>query len=276
MDFRWVGNAGGSPLAPSALDYRGMHVFRLRGDFQTLDVYSAALFELGARGLEEKAGEVWAYFPQRVELPFPGEWAQLPDTDWLEAYKRDLKPVVAEPFVVLAPWHDWNGSEKRIVIEPGMAFGTGHHETTRMALETLAQRIEPDMRVLDLGAGSGILAIGAALLGAEVVGVDIDPAVIPQANENARLNDVQVRFMLGSLEDIEGPVDLVVANLFAELHAYLAGAYRQIFGVCGTLILTGILVERETIVRQALEAQSFGLLQRRQEGEWVCLTYAVV
>jgi len=253
-----------------------MHVFRLRGDFQTLDVYTAALFELGARGLEEKAGEVWSYFPQRVELPFPGEWDILPDTDWLEAYKRDLKPVVAEPFVVLAPWHTWNGQEKQIVIEPGMAFGTGHHETTRMALETLAQRIEPDMRVLDLGTGSGILAIGAAMLGAEAVGVDIDPAVIPQANQNARLNNVQVRFLLGSLEDIEGPMDLVVANLFAELHAFLAGAYRQIFGVCGTLIITGILVERETIVRQALEAQSFGLLQRRQEGEWVCLTYAVV
>lgn len=266
----------GSPFALSALDYRGMHVFRLRGDFTTLDVYTAALFELGARGLEEKPGEVWAYFPERIELPLPGEWVELPDTDWIEAYKRDLKPVQAGPFVVLAPWHQWEGEEQRIRIEPGMAFGTGHHETTRMALETLAQRIEPDMRVLDLGTGSGILAIGAALLGAEVVGVDIDPAVIPQAQENARLNNVQIRFLLGSLEDVEGPVDLVVANLFAELHAYLARSYRQIFGVCGTLILTGILLEREHIVRQALEAHSFGLLQRRQEGEWVCLTYAAV
>ncbi|WP_299429309.1 50S ribosomal protein L11 methyltransferase [uncultured Meiothermus sp.] len=253
-----------------------MYVFRLRGDFQSLDIYSAALFELGARGLEEKAGEVWAYFPQRVELAFPGEWVQLPDTDWLEAYKRDLKPVVAEPFVVLAPWHQWSGSQKRIVIEPGMAFGTGHHETTRMALETLARRIEPDMQVLDLGTGSGILAIGTALLGAEAVGVDIDPAVIPQAIENARLNKVQVRFLAGSLEDFEGPVDLVVANLHAELHAFFASAYRKVFGVCGTLILTGILAERETLVRRALEANAFDLLQRRQEGEWVCLTYAAV
>ncbi|MFN3390163.1 MAG: 50S ribosomal protein L11 methyltransferase [Meiothermus ruber] len=251
-----------------------MHVFRLRGNFETLDIYSAALFELGARGLEEKPGEVWAYFPERIELPFPGEWQELPDTDWLEAYKRDLQPVRAGPFVVLAPWHTWEGPEKRIVIEPGMAFGTGHHETTRMALATLAERVEPGMRVLDLGTGSGILAIGAALLGAEALGIDIDPAVIPQATENARRNQVKVQFQVGSLDDIAGPFDLVVANLYAELHAYFAQKYRGLFGVCGTLILTGILAEREGIVTSALEAAGFGLLARRQEGEWVCLTYA--
>jgi ribosomal protein L11 methyltransferase len=253
-----------------------MHVFCLRGDFQTLDTYSAALFELGARGLEEKTGEVWAYFPHRVELPFPGEWSELPDTDWQEAFKRNLKPVLAEPFVVLAPWHSWTGNKTRIVIEPGMAFGTGHHETTRMALETLARRIEPGMRVLDLGTGSGILAIGAAKLGAEVVGVDTDPAVVPMAIQNARLNNVPGRFLEGSLEDVEGPFDLVVANLYAELHAFFATAYRKACGNCGTLILSGILSEREAIVQQALQASSFDLLQRRQEGEWVCLTYAAV
>lgn len=273
-----------------------MHVFRLRGNFETLDIYSAALFELGARGLEEKPGEVWAYFPERIELPFPGEWQELPDTDWLEAYKRDLQPVRAGPFVVLAPWHTWEGPEKPIVIEPGMAFGTGHHETTRMALETLAERVEPGMRVLDLGTGSGILAIGAALLGAEALGIDIDPAVIPQAIENARRNQVKVQFQVGSLDEaydplaetapqappaqpaptplVQGPFDLVVANLYAELHTYFAQKYRELFGICGTLILTGILAEREGIVTSALEAAGFGLLARRQESEWVCLTYA--
>ncbi|MCL6525829.1 MAG: 50S ribosomal protein L11 methyltransferase [Thermaceae bacterium] len=251
-----------------------MHVFRLKGDFQTLDTYSPLLFDLGARGLEERPGEVWAYFPQRIELPLPGEWAELPDTDWLEAWRRDLKPVVAGPFVVVAPWHSWTGQEKRIVLEPGMAFGTGHHETTRMALEALAQRVEPETRVLDLGTGSGILAIAAAMLGAEAVGVDVDPAVIPLARANAAANRVNPQFLTGSLGAAEGPFDLVVANLYAELHVHLAPQYPSAFGLCGVLILTGILLQREGLVREALEAQGFGLLERRQEGEWICLTYA--
>ncbi len=251
-----------------------MHVFRLKGDFETLDTYSVMLFDLGARGLEEKPGEVWAYFPERKELPLPGEWEDLPDTDWLEAWRRDLKPVKAGPFVVLAPWHSWEGDETRIILEPGMAFGTGHHETTRMALQTLAKRVEADMTVLDLGTGSGILAIAAALLGAKAVGVDIDGAVIPQAIENARQNAVHPEFKVGSLADAQGPFDLLVANLYAELHTYLAGQYPKAFGLCGTLILTGILAIREPLVAQAIEAAGFGLLERRQEGEWVCLTYA--
>ncbi|MCS7057963.1 MAG: 50S ribosomal protein L11 methyltransferase [Meiothermus sp.] len=253
-----------------------MHVFRLRGDFESLDPYTPLLFELGARGLEEKPGEVWAYFPSRVELSLPGEWMELPDTDWLEAYRRDLKPVRAGSFVVLAPWHRWEGPERRLVIEPGMAFGTGHHETTRMALEALSRRVEPGMRVLDLGTGSGILAIAAAMLGAEAWGVDIDPAVIPQARANAERNRVEVRFAEGSLADVEGPFDLVLANLYAELHAHLAEDYRKAFGMCGLLVATGILVEREGMVREALEACSFRLLEREQEGEWVCLTWAAV
>jgi len=253
-----------------------VHVFRLRGDFETLDAYSVVLFDLGARGLEEKPGEVWAYFPDRLELPLPGEWIELEDKDWLLAWRRDLKPVRAGPFVILAPWHHRPGDQKQIVLEPGMAFGTGHHETTQMALETLAKRVEPEMKVLDLGTGSGILAIGAAMLGAEARGVDIDGAVIPQAIENARLNGVSPRFEIGSLGDLEGPFDVVVANLYAELHAYFAPAYRAAFGLCGTLILTGILTEREPIVRQAVEANGFGLLERRQEGEWICLTYTKI
>jgi ribosomal protein L11 methyltransferase len=250
-----------------------VHVFCLKGDFATLDAYTPLLFELGARGLEEKPGEVWAYFPQRLELPLPGEWLELPDTDWLEAWRRDLKPVKAGPFVVLAPWHGWTGDELRIVLEPGMAFGTGHHETTRMALEALGERVGPGMRVLDLGTGSGILAIAAAKLGAEAEGVDIDAAVIPQALENARVNGVSPRLAEGTLESVAGPYALVVANLYAELHARLASGYAKVLEPGGTLILTGILAERETPVREALEAEGFALQRRRQEGEWVLLVY---
>jgi ribosomal protein L11 methyltransferase len=250
-----------------------MHVFRLRGDFQTLDAYTPLLFDLGARGMEEKPGEVWAYFPERLELPLPGEWQELPDTDWLEAFKRDLKPVKAGPFVVLAPWHSWVGLEKPIVIEPGMAFGTGHHETTRMALEALARYVLPGMKAMDLGMGSGILAIAAAMLGAEADGVDNDETVVPLAAENARNNQVMAAFWPGSLEDITSIYDLVVANLYAELHVQFARRYPSILKPAAPLILTGILSEREVLVAEALQSAGFELQDRRQEGEWVLLVY---
>jgi ribosomal protein L11 methyltransferase len=245
-----------------------MQVFRLKGSFQTLDPLLPLLFDHGARGLEEKEGEVWAYFPERVDLPLEGEWLTLPDEDWLSAWKRDLKPVEAGPFLVLAPWHQAQEGFIPLVIEPGMAFGTGHHETTRLALRALAGRVREGARVLDLGTGSGILAIAAAKLGARAMGVDIDPSVIPLARENARRNGVEVEFLEGSLEALEGPFDLIVANLFAELHQALMPAYAARLAPGGALLLTGILRSKADGVEEALRAWGFSF-QREAEGEWV-------
>ena len=250
-----------------------MFVFVLKGDFATLDAYTPLLFDLGARGLEEKPDQVWAYFPQRIELPLPGDWLELPDTDWLEAWRRDLEPVVAGSFVVLAPWHTWEGSQRRILLEPGMAFGTGHHETTRMALEGLGQVVQPGDTVLDLGTGSGILAIAASMLGARALGVDIDAAVIPVARENARLNQQSPQLEEGSLAEYPGPYRVLVANLYAELHAQLAPQYQTAVEPGGQLLLTGILADRADLVRQAVEQAGFVLESSQQQGEWVLLHY---
>lgn len=97
--------------------------------------------------------------------------------------------------MVLAPWHTWEGAEIPLVIEPGMAFGTGHHETTRLALKALARHLRPGDKVLDLGTGSGVLAIAAEKLGGKALGVDIDPMVLPQAEANAKRNGVRPRFL---------------------------------------------------------------------------------
>ncbi|MGQ9735129.1 MAG: 50S ribosomal protein L11 methyltransferase [Thermaceae bacterium] len=245
-----------------------MQVFRLKGDFQSLDPWIPFLFDWGARGLEEREGEVWAYFPQRVELPLEGEWLSLPDEDWLSAWKRDLRPVRAGPFWVMAPWHEAQPGLIPIVVEPGMAFGTGHHETTRLALRALARHLRPGMRVLDLGTGSGILAIAAAKLGGKALGVDIDPTVIPLAQENARKNGVEVGLKEGSLEDVEGPFDLIVANLFAELHQAFAPVYPSRLAPGGVLLLTGILRSKAWGVAQALREAGFALTEEA-EGEWV-------
>ncbi len=250
-----------------------MHVFVLKGDFAKLDSALPLLFELGAQGLEEKPGEVWAYFPERVQLPLAGDWRELPEENWLESWKRGLKPVAAGPFVVLAPWHDWSGTERRIILEPGMAFGTGHHETTKMALEALASEDLSGKRLLDLGSGSGILAIAAAKLGAIALGVDIDPNAVSAARDNARHNRVNLEFRQGSLEAADPPYDLLVANLYAELHAQLAPDYARSLAPGGRALITGILAEREETAAQAMQRAGFRQVGRRQQGEWVLLGY---
>ncbi|WP_457637157.1 50S ribosomal protein L11 methyltransferase [Oceanithermus sp.] len=250
-----------------------MQVFALKGSFASLEPYLPLLFELGASGLEEKEGEVWAYFPTRRELPLPGRWLTLPDEDWLQKWREGLEPVVAGPFVILAPWHEWSGPEWKIVLEPGMAFGTGHHETTRMALEALAASELHGKKLLDVGTGSGILAIAAAMLGAQALGVDTDASVIPAARENARRNGVAPEFRVGSVEAAMPPYDLLVANLYAELHTELAASYARLLFPGGLALITGILAEKENLADAAMRATGFSPRLRRQEGEWVLLGY---
>ena len=252
-----------------------MWVYRLKGTLEALDPILPGLFDRGARGLWEREGEVWAFFPAPVDLPYGGVWEEVGDEDWLEAWRRDLKPALAPPFVVLAPWHTWEGAEIPLVIEPGMAFGTGHHETTRLALKALARHLRPGDKVLDLGTGSGVLAIAAEKLGGKALGVDIDPMVLPQAEANAKRNGVRPRFLEGSLESALpfGPFDLLVANLYAELHAALALRYREALVPGGRALLTGILKDRAPLVREAMAGAGFRPLEEAAEGEWVLLAY---
>lgn len=264
-----------------------MLVYLLPGTFETREAHLDLLWEAGATGLEERAGLIRAYFDERVQMPAEirdGEWIEEAEQDWQAEFKRTLKPVKAGKITIVAPWQQGEvpAGQLPLVIEPGMAFGTGHHATTRMAVEALGELDLSGKRVLDVGTGSGVLAMAAALLGAGwALGVDIDPITIPIARENAAVNGMssaQVQFEegtlgLGDLDILEQqPFDVLVANLYAELHDLLATEYAAHLQGCGALILTGILTSKLALVRSALEHAGFMDVQVREDGDWALVT----
>ena len=273
-----------------------MLVYRLSGTLDDEDL-TAALWEAGADGLEERQGFLRAYFSEQLPLDHlpelaGGEWLTEPDRDWQADWKLGLEPVRAGRITVVPSWlvQDVEPGQLTLIIEPGMAFGTGHHATTRMAIEALSSLDLQGRRVLDVGSGSGVLAIAASLLGAErALGLDIDPLTIPVAFENAELNRFTrtasgLKNAVGGLLDFaQGTLEgenyeeserygVLVANLYAELHDLLAADYREALQAGGPLILTGILEGKLELVREALEREGFTSVQERLDGEWALVT----
>ncbi|MDO4264682.1 MAG: 50S ribosomal protein L11 methyltransferase [Deinococcus sp.] len=263
-----------------------MLVYLLPGTFDTREAHLDLLWEAGATGLEERGPHIRVYFDERVDLPAEvqdGEWHEEAEQDWQAEFKKNLKPVQAGKITIVAPWQreEVPAGQLPLVIEPGMAFGTGHHATTRMAVEALGDLDLGGKRVLDVGTGSGVLAMAAAKLGAAyTLGVDIDPITIPIARDNARDNGLTsgIRFEEGTLgleDDAElfgEPYDVLVANLYAELHDLLAGEYAAQMVAGAPLILTGILTSKLELVQAALDREGFEDVQVRTDGEWALVT----
>jgi len=201
------------------------------------------------------------------------------ESDWASAWKEHFHVLrVGRRLIVKPSWRKHARVDDEVVIDldPGMAFGTGLHPTTRLALIALEERADegPLGRVLDVGVGSGILSIAAVKLGAtRASGVDIDPIAIEATIANASHNRVgkKVRARDGSIPTEEGPFDTVLANLIAgvliEHAANLAG--ELVAG--GTLVASGIFVDREPEVRSAFEAVGFRILRRYEETDWVAV-----
>lgn len=203
------------------------------------------------------------------------------DEAWKDKWKENFKPVkITERLVVKPTWEEYQASAGEVVIQidPGMAFGTGTHETTSLCLKMLERYLgenPADKKVLDVGCGSGILSIGAALLGCtDVLGIEIDEDAVKVAEENVALNQVQdrVRIMQGNLtEGIDFKADVLVANLMADLVITLAertGAHLEKGGV---FLSSGILLEKKDKVSAALEAAGFEITEIAEDGEWCAI-----
>lgn len=262
------------------------------------DAVANFLIERGAPGLqiEPRAGQVLltAYFAAAppvtalrrfcadIGCPEVADHScvrPIASEDWAENWKVHFEPrLVGERLYVCPPWKP-AAPEGRlpIVIDPGMAFGTGHHATTRGCLELLEDGLRESgvRRALDLGTGSGILAIALAKLGvAEIWAVDTDPHACRIAAANAQLNHVERHIHFAPhLENVAGPFDLIVANLFANVLTELARPLTAALRSPGTLICSGLLSTDEAMVRGAYEGRGLSLATRRDDPPWVTLAW---
>ncbi len=204
----------------------------------------------------------------------------LEEEEWESAWKQYFHVLrIGKRIVVVPTWRDHQPQETDIVIQldPGMAFGTGHHPTTRMCIELLEEVVRPGIDVLDLGCGSGILSIVAAKLGAgKVLGLEVDAVAVKVAKANVRGNEVAgtAKIVQGTLPRTRirrNTYDIAVANISAAVISELAGDLVSAVSTGGTLIASGILVENEGAVARWLEEAGAEIERRQTDGDWVAL-----
>ncbi len=260
------------------------------------------LWELGTSGIEErslgsKRVRIRAFFPRDAEISTVSNTFLIScgklgaslsrfsakvqkDMDWLKKWRAEVKPFqVGHRFYIIPSLElDHPVPEARIPIwiEPGMAFGTGTHETTQLCLQSLEQSSLHDKTLLDVGAGSGILAIAAAKLGAKkVVACDIDSEAVAVSRSNTVINgcDREIELVVGDITRIgRNRFDFVVANLTKDLIVELLPQFISRLKPGGTLILSGILIEQVGLLRKTIQQLPFSILRRDKKGEWACLT----
>ncbi|HJU91607.1 MAG TPA: 50S ribosomal protein L11 methyltransferase [Pyrinomonadaceae bacterium] len=280
-------------------EHRGWHALDVELEAGAREAVEYALMEAGALGTETENSDdalihVTGYFdtvPQRervrdelfealriYNLPTSSvrdmSVREVAEHDWLEEWKQNWQPVAVGRFVIAPPWSNLPDGHDRIVIriEPGMAFGTGTHETTRLCLQAIEKHFAGGS-FLDVGTGTGILAIAAAKLfpEARIEACDTDEVAITIARENAGANGVshQIEFRVDSIDDSTASADLVCANLTADAIVRLARTLVSV--TCGKLILSGILESQIDMVRAALHECGISDVEIAQDGEWVAL-----
>jgi ribosomal protein L11 methyltransferase len=203
------------------------------------------------------------------------------DQDWLAEWKKGYAPIsIGERLLISPSWKlDEVGETDRVIvqIDPGMAFGTGTHETTRGCLEML-EKYWDGGALLDVGTGTGILAIAAAKLhpGAQVIGFDVDPEAIEVARENAEINGVveALDLEVNKLSSYHGAeFDVILANLTADVLIALAPDFGEVAKSSGVLIASGVLREQEVDVVEALAPAGFSVIETKPDGEWVTIAF---
>ena len=228
---------------------------------------------------DENPAEVLPLFRERLDaagVPYTLDTAGVQQEDWQNAWKKYYHAMDIGSRLALVPgWESDDTARIRITMDPGLAFGTGTHETTALCLELLDSLVQGGERVLDVGTGSGILAIAALKLGArEADGVDIDPMCVRTAGENAERNGVDGRFrvLVGDLSDkAEGVYDIITANIVAAAILSLAPAVPALMAPGAKFICSGIIDERKDEVLAGLQASGLRPVEIKEKRGWVCI-----
>jgi ribosomal protein L11 methyltransferase len=206
------------------------------------------------------------------------EISETSDQDWANNWKKYYKPVhIGRHLVIVPKWEEYKPfvSDKVIKMDPGAAFGTGTHETTRLCLEFIEEFVSSNTNMLDIGTGSGILALTALKLGAKsAIGVDIDELAVKAAYENAQLNEVEDRFtaQCGSLaQNVSGTFNLITANIVADVIISLVPDIPAHLAPGGIFVTSGIIAPREEEVRTALLLHGMYVFDSKKQKDWVAL-----
>lgn len=267
----------GREQGPLTWDFADINVLEHKGKVAVVKAYFAE---------EDNIEEILGYVNEKlVELKEMGidlgeakvEHEKMYEEDWANTWKQYYKPSkVGEKIVVKPIWEEYEQKEWELVVnlDPGMAFGTGTHETTRMCIQALEKYVKEESTVFDVGCGSGILAIAAAKLGAKLaVGVDLDPVAVESSIENVGYNNLNnIEILHGNLvEVIDGKSDIVVANILAEIICILTDDVKRVMKDGGVFITSGIIHDRVDMVCEKLEATGFEVIEKNRDGEWNCI-----
>ncbi|MBS5925635.1 MAG: 50S ribosomal protein L11 methyltransferase [Clostridium sp.] len=267
----------GREQGPLTWDFADINVLEHKGKFAVVKGYFSE---------EDNIDEIIVYINEKVEeIKALGidvgegkvEVEKMYEEDWANNWKKYYKPSkVGEKIVVKPIWEEYEAKDEELVVEldPGMAFGTGEHETTRMCIQALEKYVQKDSTVFDVGCGSGILAIAAAKLGAKLaVGVDLDPVAVESAKENVGFNNIDnIEILHGNLiEVIDGKADIVVANIIAEIICILTEDVSRVIKPNGYFITSGIIHDRVEMVTNKLEECGFEVIKVNKDGEWNCI-----
>ncbi|MBQ6708939.1 MAG: 50S ribosomal protein L11 methyltransferase [Clostridia bacterium] len=229
---------------------------------------------------EENPAEATAFLEERFKsenIEYTIGTTLCKNEDWENNWKAYFKPMnIGNKLLIKPVWYDDIDTDRVVLnIEPGLAFGSGTHQTTRLCLETLENYITDGCEVLDVGCGSGILSVASLLLGADsAIGVDIDKLAVKTAKDNGTLNNYsepELTFKEGNLTDkIDGKFDVVVANIVADIIIKLSSDIQKYMKPDGYFITSGIIDMREDEILNAFNENNFEVIDRHEDGGWLC------